>query len=177
MQLLARDVADDATLPRFCRARVLVLGCGNVLFGDDGFGPAVVEWLENNCKERIPDDVCVLDAGTGVRTILFTLTLSDRKPAKLIIVDAVDIGKTPGDVFALGIDDLPFRKIDDFSMHQLPTSNLLKELQQMCEVDVRIVACQVERIPNEISSGLSAPLQQAVPKACEAILEDLKGHA
>lgn len=163
-------------LPEFCRKSVLILGCGNVLFGDDGFGPAVVEWLETHCKERMPDDVCALDAGTGARTILFTLMLSERRPAKLIVVDAVDAGRAPGEVFTLEIDELPIRKIDDFSMHQLPTSNLLREIQELGGVDVRIVACQVERIPDSVSPGLSDTLQQAVPRVCEAILEDLRGH-
>lgn len=171
MQLLE----SEEVVPEFCRASVLILGCGNVLFGDDGFGPAVVDWLARHGRERIPAGVCAIDAGTGARTILFTLTLSDRRPAKLIVVDAVDVGREPGEVFTLRVDDLPARKIDDFSVHQLPTSNLLKELRDLCGVDVRVVACQVERIPESVSPGLSATLQQAVPRACEAILEELNG--
>ena len=171
MQLLAGDVPDDATLPEFCRKRILVLGCGNVLFGDDGFGPAVVEWLETHCSPRIPDDVCVLDAGTGARSVLFTLTLSERKPEKLVIVDAVDAGRPPGEIFTLQVDDLPLHKIDDFSVHQLPTSNLLKELHDLCGVDLSIVACQTERVPDSVSPGLSERLKDAVPRVCEMLIE------
>ncbi len=172
MQLLE----GDDILPEFCRKRILVLGCGNVLFGDDGFGPAVVEWLEKNCRGRIPDDVCILDAGTGARNILFTLTLSERRPEKVVVVDAVDAGREPGEIFNLEIDDLPARKIDDFSMHQLPTSNLLKELQGLCGVEIRIVSCQVETLPDSVSPGLSDALQKAVPRVCEMILETVKTH-
>ena len=28
----------------YCKARVVILGCGNILFGDDGFGPEAVEY-------------------------------------------------------------------------------------------------------------------------------------
>lgn len=166
----------EEVVPEFCRKPILILGCGNILFGDDGFGPAVVERLQSDCNGRIPDDVCILDAGTGARNVLFTLTLSERRPEKLIIVDAVDARREPGEIFTLEIDDLPARKIDDFSMHQLPTSNLLKELREICGVDVRIVSCQVERIPDSVSPGLSETLQKAVPKVCEMILEGLKDH-
>lgn len=166
----------EDVLPEFCRKPVLILGCGNILFGDDGFGPAVVECIEKNYQSRVPEDVCIMDAGTGARSILFTLTLSERRPRKLIIVDAVDAGREPGEIFTLGIDEIPTRKIDDFSMHELPTSNLLKELQGMCGVDVRIVSCQVVKVPDAVSPGLSDALLKAVPKACEMILEDLKGH-
>jgi len=173
MQLLR----PDDIVPEFCRKPILILGCGNNLFGDDGFGPAVVERLQTDYNGRIPDDVCILDAGTGARNILFTLTLSERRPEKLIIVDAVEVGRAPGEIFTLEIDDLPLRKIDDFSMHQLPTSNLLRELKTLCGVDVRIVSCQVERIPDSVSPGLSQTVQRALPKACEMILEDLEGYA
>lgn len=172
MQLLERS--DE--VPAFCHAQVLVLGCGNVLFGDDGFGPAVVEWLTRQCHDRMPAGVCAMDAGTGARTILFTLALSATRPSKIIIVDAVDAGRRPGDLFSLELDELPVRKIDDFSMHQLPTSNLLRELQDLCGVEVKVVACQVAHIPDAVSPGLSDALQQAVPKACEAILTELASH-
>ena len=38
---------------------ILVFGCGNILFGDDGFGPAVVNHLQE--KYSLPDDVLVMD--------------------------------------------------------------------------------------------------------------------
>jgi len=33
----------DADLPAYCRKPTLIVGCGNVLYGDDGFGCALVE--------------------------------------------------------------------------------------------------------------------------------------
>lgn len=153
----------------FYQKPILVLGCGNVLFGDDGFGPAVIGHLEKNYP--IPKDVGLLDAGSGVRKILFNITLSQKKPKKIVIVDAVDAARTPGEVFELSVEELPLNKIDDFSLHQLPTSNLLKELSQFCNVEVRIVCGQVKSIPEEVQPGLSPLLAAAVPKACERLLE------
>lgn len=147
---------------------ILVLGCGNILFGDDGFGPKVVEELEKNYK--LPTDVYVVDAGTGVRKLLFDIALSEERPKKIIIVDAVDKGKEPGEVFELSVDEIPLNKIDDFSMHQLPTSNLLKELKELGNIDIRIISSQVEHIPSEVSPGLSRTLTSAIPVACERIV-------
>ncbi len=36
---------DQADLPDFCRKPTVVLGVGNILFGDDGFGCAVVDYV------------------------------------------------------------------------------------------------------------------------------------
>jgi coenzyme F420 hydrogenase subunit delta len=86
-----------------CRKDILVLGCGNVLFGDDGFGPSVARYFQQNFE--IPSNVCVIDAGLTVRKILFDIILSDERPRKIIIVDAVDIGRAPGEVFDLDIEE------------------------------------------------------------------------
>jgi coenzyme F420 hydrogenase subunit delta len=130
---------------------ILVLGCGNVLFGDDGFGPAAVDYFREHFE--VPSNVYVLNAGLRVREILFNLVLSDKRPKKIILLDAVDVGRPPGEILELNIDEIPENKIDDFSMHQLPTSNLLRELKNMCSVDVKIMSVQVQHIPNEVSPG------------------------
>jgi coenzyme F420 hydrogenase subunit delta len=161
---------DPSGLPEFCQRATLVLGCGNVLFGDDGFGCALVEYVQ--AHHRVPDDVCMLDAGTGVRKLLFTLCLSPVRPRRLLIVDALDAGRAIGELFEIDPAAIPPVKLDDFSMHQLPTSNLLRELQEACGVEVRVLACQTGPLPQEIAPGLSAPVQAALPHAAEWLVHE-----
>lgn len=160
----------QSNLPEYCRKPTLVLACGNVFFGDDGFGCALVDFVESH--HRVPDDVCMLDAGTGVRSLLFTLCLSPARPRRLLIVDAFDAGRFPGELFELDPADIPPIKLDDFSMHQIPTSNLLRELQETCGVEVRVLACQTGPLPTEISPGLSPPVQAALPHAAEWLVHE-----
>ncbi len=164
------DQLDESDLPDFCRKPIVVLGIGNVLFGDDGFGCAVVDYLESHCQ--IPETVCLLDAGTGVRKLLFTLCLSPARPQRLLIIDAIDAGRTPGEIFEIDPAEIPPVKLDDFSMHQLPTSNLLRELQETCGVEVRVLACQTGPLPEEISQGLSTAVRRAVPQAAEWLVRE-----
>ena len=84
---------EQSILPDFCRKPTLVLGCGNILFGDDGFGCAVVDYVEKH--HAVPEAVCLLDVGTSVRKLLFTLCLSHVRPQRLLILDAFDAGRTP----------------------------------------------------------------------------------
>lgn len=154
-------------LPVFCKSRVLILGVGNVMFSDDGFGPEVAEKLIRSYK--IPDDIYVMDVGTGVRKLLFTLTLSETRPEEIVIVDAVDWGQEIGQVIEIRIDDLPVTKIDDFSLHQVPTSNMLRELQDQCGIRVNIIACDVGNLPQMIQPGLTPAIQDAVIAASETI--------
>jgi len=161
---------DQADLPEFCRKPTLILGCGNILFGDDGFGCEVVDYLESHYP--VPEAVCLLDAGTGVRKLLFTLCLSSARPQRLLIVDAIDAGRPPGEIFEIDPAEIPPVKLDDFSLHQLPTSNMLRELQESCGVEVRVLACQTGPLPEEISKGLSKAVSDAVPKAAQWLVRE-----
>ena len=80
----------------------------------------------------MPEAVCLLDVGTGVRKLLFTLCLSSARPQRLLILDAIDAGRSQGEIFEIDPAEIPPVKLDDFSLHQLPTSNLLRELQESC---------------------------------------------
>ena len=161
---------EQSDLPDFCSKPTLVLGCGNTLFGDDGFGCAVVDYVE--AHYAVPETVCLLDVGTGVRKLLFTLCLSPIRPKRLIILDAIDAARSPGEVFEIDPAEIPPVKLDDFSLHQLPTSNLLRELQETCGVEVRVLACQTGPLPEEISAGLSDAVSCAVPQAAEWLVRE-----
>lgn len=151
---------------------VLIFGCGNILFGDDGFGPAVAEHLQQNFS--LPSEVLVMDVGTSIREILFDLALSEAKPRKLVIVDAVYYpDREPGEIFEIPVEGIPAEKIADFSLHQFPTVNILKELRDHTGIEIKIVAAQIEAIPEEVRPGLSMPVQNAVPEACRQIMESL----
>ena len=149
--------------------RVVVFGCGNILLGDDGFGPAVISELES--EYIFPENVTIEDVGTGIREYLFDYILdATLAPDLLIILDAVDFpDRRPGEVFSITPDSIPAKKIHDFSLHQFPTVNLLQELAEYTGAAVRIIAAQVQYIPNEIQPGLTPVMQQAVEEAGEQV--------
>ncbi|PHR25208.1 MAG: coenzyme F420 hydrogenase [Desulfotalea sp.] len=152
---------------------VKVFGCGNVIMGDDAYGPSVVDQL--NATYIIPDHVEAVDVGTCVREYLFDYLLTDEgRPDKIIILDAVDFtDRTPGDVFEIRPTEIPAKKIHDFSLHQFPTVNLLQELEENTGIEVLILAAQIEFIPEEIAPGLSPAITKAVNIACEKISQVL----
>jgi coenzyme F420 hydrogenase subunit delta len=159
----------EEVVPEYARKRVLILGVGNVLFGDDGFGPAAADYLQKNCT--IPDDVYVMDVGISAGDVLFNVALSQKKPQKIIIIDAVNMKKKPGTLFTLSIDDLPANKLADFSTHVFPATSLLKELRVQMNIDIIILACQAKRVPDDVSLGLSHVVKKALPKAAEMALK------
>jgi coenzyme F420 hydrogenase subunit delta len=165
-------IEDDDIVPVFdyCKKRVLVMGAGNILFGDDGFGPAVIEELQK--RDDVPDDVYLMDIGTSARPILFNIVLSEKVPEAIIIIDSVTKGRGAGEVFEIDLDELPTEKSDDFQFHFVPTSNMLKDLRDEKGTQIIVIACEAEDIPEiTMYMGLSDSVKAAVPVAADLVLK------
>jgi coenzyme F420 hydrogenase subunit delta len=160
---------EDEYLPEYCTKHTLILGIGNLLFGDDGFGPLVVEHLREHYV--VPSNIYVEDTGTGVRKLLSTLTVSPKLPKRILLIDAVDKGKQPGEIFEIRLDQIPPEKLDNLSYHQVPSTNFAWMLKE-AGVDVRIKVCQVGFIPDCIQPGLSRAVADAIPRMCDEIVSE-----
>jgi len=88
-------MADDAAIP------VLVLGIGNLLWADEGFGVRAAERLA--ATHQLPDGVQVVDGGTQGMYLLPLITSASR----LIVLDAVDLGLPPGTLVTLRDEEIP----------------------------------------------------------------------
>jgi coenzyme F420 hydrogenase subunit delta len=157
----------EACIPEFCLKPTLVLGCGSVFRGDDGLGSQAIAFLLDHCA--LPDDVAVLDAGSGVGEVLFDIVLSPQKPKRIVLVDALDRGLPAGTISVLPLADLSRTDSRFFSFHQGPSSSLLRELAAV-GAEVILVAVQPESLPDELTVGLSGPVQGALREICQIIV-------
>lgn len=81
----------QASLAGSARERVLVLGVGNLLVGDEGVGVHAVRALQG---EAWPDHVEIVDGGTGGFHLLEILQSAPR----VVLIDATRDGLPPGSV-------------------------------------------------------------------------------
>ena len=147
---------------------ILIVGCGNLLFGDDGFGCEVVSKLE---KMDLPDNVEVIDAGASGAYYLMTLVDDDIK--KIIVVDAIDFGLEPGTIKKIDVDELPNIKKYSFDAHNVPLAPFLKDLHNK-GIEVVVIGCQGKEFTMPyIKPGLSEEVAKAVDKAIEMILGEI----
>jgi coenzyme F420 hydrogenase subunit delta len=150
-------------------AEVLVIGCGNVLFKDDGFGPAAINKLEEQLEERpLPSNTMTIDAGTSAPHYIFSLPNPMWK--KIIILDIADFGGKPGDIKILSKEDVPQGKYQD--PHSVSVADPLDELG---EVEIVIIACQPEKVSSPfVEYGVSDSVAEAIPKALDIVYEEVK---
>jgi hydrogenase maturation protease len=144
-----------------------VVGVGNVLLRDEGIGCHVVHALEG-----IPlPDVKIIDGGT-CPDMLQLLEGAD----KLVIVDAVKGGGTPGQIYRFRLGDITLEQKPFLSLHDvgLVDSLMLMQLWHPDFIGIgEAVIIGVE--PREISWGLelSSELQEKMPQIIDAILSEL----
>ena len=150
----------------------LVLGIGNPLRGDDGFGPIVIEWLR---EHDLPPGVVAQDEGTPGLDLVMLWTNYRR----VIIVDAADIGRAPGDWSRIvpNIDRLKqiASSNDSVTLHQAGLSDALKLSAALGTLPDELIILGIQPARLDWSSGLSAELQAAVSTVGGAVLREIGG--
>ena len=153
------------------QARTIVLALGNPLRGDDGIGIAVINALEAN--PRLPKGVDLIDGGTpGVDTSLLL-----QGYHRAIIVDAAEMGLPPGTWVQFLVKDNVFLQPNDLdqliSVHSAGLAEALELGHTLGILPNDITICGIQPSTIGWSSGLSNPVQEAIPAVCSAILEIL----
>ncbi len=122
---------------------VLLLGIGNLLWADEGFGVRVIEHLQK-CY-RFPDNVKVLDGGTqGVYLVEHVQTAD-----VLVVFDAVDYGLAPGELKRVENDDVPnFLGAKKMSLHQTGFQEVLAMAQMLGDYPEHLLLIGVQ--PEEL---------------------------
>ncbi|WP_378953821.1 HyaD/HybD family hydrogenase maturation endopeptidase [Pelosinus sp. sgz500959] len=143
--------------------KITVLGVGNILMQDEGFGVRVVEQLLH--QYHFPEHVQVLDGGTlGMELLRFLLGTD-----KLILVDAVSGGLPPGSLYRFSHDEVKAYFKEKVSMHELGIQDVLgvMEVLEKPAKEIRILGVE----PLTIDIGLT--MTPIVAEAVEPVIQQL----
>ncbi|MFQ5981139.1 MAG: hydrogenase maturation protease [Candidatus Heimdallarchaeota archaeon] len=154
--------------------KILVLGVGNTLKGDDGLGPAFIDQFNSLIHNKYNGKIEAIDVGTGLTPFLLDVCMFPEKPSAILIVDGYTGAnkKHPlkeGDIFEINSSSLETRpEIGSIESHRLPPRDFLTELREQ-GVKIRILVCKIHNIPNEVNMGLSDSAANAIPRICEKV--------
>lgn len=93
--------------------RILIVGVGNVLHGDDGFG---VETARRLAQRTLPEGVDLIE--TGIGGIALVQELQTGYDA-LVVIDAVDRGRPPGTVLVIEPDVIDVKLMTPMQRHDM----------------------------------------------------------
>ena len=149
--------------------KIGVMGVGNVLLRDEGFGVKLLYLLK--AKYDFPENVILIDGGTAGIFLSPEIDYLDR----LLIVDVVKAKGNPGEIKLYEkedffIDRLPLK----LSPHQLGLQEvlLLNEIKGTCPEEVKLIGIIPKSI--ETGTGLTPELEAKLPEVEEKVLEILK---
>lgn len=148
--------------------RVLILGIGNVLWADEGFGVRCVEVMADT--HALPANVRLLDGGTQGLYLLPFLEEADA----LIVFDAIDYGLPPGTMKIIRDGEVPaFMGAKKMSLHQTGFQDVIATAQLMgyCPARMVLIGCQPVEL-EDFGGGLRPQVAARIPEAL-AIARDV----
>ncbi len=147
--------------------KVLILGVGNLLLKDDGFG---VHFINSLKDVDFPKNISVLEAGTVSHQLIPQL----RELDQLIVIDVVEAGDTPGSLFRFSPEDMEFASEQMVSLHQISLIDVLR-MAEMIGSRPRTVIIGVQ--PKDVTSWsleLTDELKAAIPRVKDLMFEELR---
>lgn len=152
--------------------RILVLGIGNILWADEGFGVRAVERLAEEWS--FPPNVTLMDGGTQGLYLLPHLETADA----LIVIDAIDYGLPPGTRREFRDDDVPaFLGAKKMSLHQTGFQEVLASAMLLgrCPERLILVGVQPESL-EDYGGGLTATVAAQVDPVLDTVRGILRGE-
>jgi len=144
----------------------LVLGIGNPLLGDDGFGVEVVRRLR---QQQRPPCVEFLDGGALGLALLPHL----EGRSHILVVDAIDCGGEPGQIVRLGAAEIPACRGLKLSEHQVTFHEVLA-LMDLLEIKPQeLLVVGVQPRSTHWGDPLSAEVEAAIPAVMNEIERQL----
>jgi hydrogenase maturation protease len=150
----------------------VVIGLGNPLMGDDGLGLAALALLHDHWTFDPP--LTLVDGGTWGLTLLPTI----EDAARVLLLDAINVGAAPGAPVLLQRADLPRVLATKLSPHQIDLREVLALAEWRGTLPETIVAIGLQPAAVEMRTTLSAPLTASLPDMVERALAQLAtwGH-
>ena len=149
---------------------ICVLGIGNVLWADEGFGVRCIEALQQ--RYEFAPHVQLIDGGTqGLYLVQHV-----QQAGRLLIFDAIDYGLAPGELKRVRNEDVPrFMGAKKMSLHQTGFQEvlMLALLTEKYPKEVLLIGCQPEEI-EDYGGSLRPVVKQALEEALAVGLDTLR---
>ena len=147
--------------------RVTVLGIGNLLLKDEGVGVHLVQKLASIVSDA---NVNIIDAGTYPDF----LSLVDDSTDKLIIIDAVKTGDTPGTIYRFRFDDVDLDSAPPISLHDIGVLDSLKMMALLNRQPKSTVVIGIEPKTIDFGLELSPEIADKLSEMIKLVLQEIE---
>jgi hydrogenase maturation protease len=151
--------------------KILVLGIGNILFGDEGIGVHLAYYLKEKYDFKSEEHtVDIIDGGTLAQILIPIITDYDR----VILIDCVDVDDSKiGDVYFFDFDKVPDFITWEGSAHEVEMLQTLQMIEMMGDLPpTKIVGV----IPYVIGENSTFSMTQEVINASSVMEKTIIKH-
>jgi len=151
------------------KSKILIVGVGNPLLGDEGVGLHAVRSLS---QLPMPEEVDILDCGCDLLNLISYID----KPKKIIILDAIRAGGKPGRIYKFDLDELETIQTTTRSAHQLQAVDALQLLKKVCPClsHCRIIVMGIEPKAMELNGDLSQEIRESIDDLTRLVREECR---
>ena len=146
---------------------IMILGVGNILMTDEGFGIRVIEELEK--RYEFPENVSVVDGGVLGVSLMGVISEADR----LIVVDAVRNQNPPGTMYRIEHDEIPNRILAKNSVHQIDFLETLTLCQALDKVPQTLILGIEPQDIDTLSIELTPVIKEKIDRMICLVLKEL----
>ena len=149
-------------------SELTVLGVGNTILTDEGFGVRVVEHLQRHFE--FPKNVRLIDGGTlGIELTHF---ITGTK--KLLIIDSIDGGLEAGSIYELRGDEIKAHFRQKISAHEVGIEEVLTLLELTGKAIPEVIVLGAQ--PFDLNAGveLSSDMKKILPPIVDRAIEILR---
>lgn len=162
--LFSSQIASE--LKEKIKGKVCIAGIGNIIRGDDGLGPKLIEILRSR---QLPAPL--FDCGTAPENYIFPILATSCDT--VILIDAADMDAPPGEAKIFALEEI---KNVSFSTHN-PSPRLFTDLLKTGKDDMNIFVLSIQPKTTSLGSPISEEVMRSLESMADAFLDALNGKS
>ncbi|HSD94244.1 MAG TPA: hydrogenase maturation protease [Syntrophales bacterium] len=149
---------------------VTLLGLGNILMKDEGFGVHFIRWLGD--RWRFPETVGLVEGGVMAYALLGTVCGCER----LIVIDVLKTDDEPGAVYRFTLAEIEPKLPPPTSAHEVQFLDVLCKAEMLDEAPEVIFLCIVPEDFHDMDMEMSPLMREKFPFVEELLMKELARH-
>lgn len=164
--MAVKDSEEEDILMSEEKKRIVILGVGNLLLGDEGVGIHAINELKN---ESFSPSVKIIDGGTAGIDLLFWLEDADY----VIIIDCMEANAEPGSIYRLPADELILNASgNNISLHEISLQEILFIAKKIGKLPPTVIYGVQPKIIT-LSDQLSPAVNRILPRLLQLIRQEI----
>ena len=149
------------------KERVTILGVGNILLADEGFGVHFVRWFSQRYKPA--ERVSIIDGGTLGYALIDIICSCEN----MIVIDVLKAKDKPGSIYRFDTEEMQAHMPPPTTAHEVTFFDVLFKVELMDELPQTLFLCIVPQDYGEMNLEMTASMWEKFPVMEKFLLAEL----